>query len=402
MHASFENVDNILDVTFEPEEVDAVLRKLKCGKTAGHDGVQAEHLKYGGPILRDWILHVCNAISVLEEVPVFLKMGIITPVYKGGGKDPLDTNNYRGVTVTSVFAKVLESLLLPRLQCHLANRGIPHTNQTAYHTGVSCAEAIFSTLEVLSTYSNKNEKMHMCFYDLQKAFDSIQYPILLKRLFEAGVDGRVWRLLRSWYRSPRCRVKINGSLSSAITLERGVLQGSVLSPILFLLIMDPLLHRLQCQGLGPSIGETYAGAFIHADDIRTVSSSLATLQQQIDTVHTFAVQNGLTLNPNKCEVLMVSSTKPSGEIPTAVLGNQALVPQHQAKCLGYWWSLDLSASIAVDEAIKKARRAFFAFGGFQGKLNPISTRCIFETCVVPVLLYGCENWDFDRFVATQA
>ena len=189
LHASFENVDNILDVTFEPEEVDAVLRKLKCGKTAGHDGVQAEHLKYGGPILRDWILHVCNAISVLEEVPVFLKMGIITPVYKGGGKDPLDTNNYRGVTVTSVLAKVLESLLLPRLQCHLANRGIPHTNQTAYHTGVSCAEAIFSTLEVLSTYSNKNEKMHMCFYDLQKAFDSIQYPIL------TGVDGRVWRLL---------------------------------------------------------------------------------------------------------------------------------------------------------------------------------------------------------------
>ena len=49
----------------------------------------------------------------------------------------------------------------------------------------------------------------------------------------------------------------------------------------------------------------------------------------------------------------------------------------------------------MDEAIKKARRAFFAFGamgGFQGKLNPISTRCIFETCVVPVLLYGCENW----------
>ena len=168
-------------------------------------------------------------------------------MYKGGGKDP---NNYRGVTVTSVFAKVLESLLLPRLQCHLANRGIPHTNQTAYRKGVSCAEAIFSTLEVLSTYSKKNEKMHMCFYDLQTAFDSIQYPI------EAGVDGRVWRLLRSWYTSPRCRVKINGSLSSAITLECGVLQGSVLSPILFLLIMDPLLHRLQCQGLGPSIGET--------------------------------------------------------------------------------------------------------------------------------------------------
>jgi hypothetical protein len=65
------------------------------------------------------------------------------------------------------------------------------------------------------------------------------------------------------------------------------------------------------------------------------------------------------------------------------------------KCLGHWWSWDLSADKAVDEAIKKARRAFFAFGAlgaFQGKLNPLSSRSVFETCVTPVLLYGCENW----------
>ena len=112
-------------------------------------------------------------------------------------------------------------------------------------------------------------------------------------------------------------------------------------------------------------------------------------------MHRFAVQNGLPLNPTKCEVLLILSTKPTDNTPTATLGGQVLVAQHQAKCLGYWWSWDLSASRAVDEAIKRARRAFFAFGamgGFQGKLNPISTGCLFETCVVPVLLYGCENW----------
>ena len=159
--------------------------------------------------------------------------------------------------------------------------------------------------------------------------------------------------------------------------------------------MDPLLHYLQGRGLGPSVGTTYAGTFIHADDIRTVSSSITTLQEQIESVHRFAVQNGLSLNPTKCEVLLISSTKPANNTSTAILGGQVLVAQHQAKCLGHWWSWDLSASRAVDEAIKRARRAFFAFGamgGFQGKLNPISTRCLFETCVVPVLLYGCENW----------
>ena len=280
MAASFRNEDCMLDVPFCAEEIDVVLGKLKSGKSAGHDMLQAEHLKYGGPALRAWIQQICNYIIDSEHVPDPFKIGIIVPVYKGGGKDPLDTNSYRGITLTSVLAKVLESLLLTRLQNHLAEKGLPHLNQTAYRRRVSCVEAIFSTLEVVSQYSQLNEKMYMCFYDLQKAFDSVQYPVLLKRLYEAGINGRAWRLIRDWYSKPKSSVRVDGQLTPPITLERGVLQGSVLSPVLFLLVMDPLLRCLESRGLGPSISDTYAGAFAHADDIRTVTTFLATLKSK--------------------------------------------------------------------------------------------------------------------------
>ena len=72
-----------------------------------------------------------------------------------------------------------------------------------------------------------------------------------------------------------------------------------------------------------------------------------------------------------------------------------LIPCESAKCLGYWWSWDLSSTKAIHEAIAKARHAFFYFGSlgaFMGKLNPLTGRAIYETCVIPVLLYGCENW----------
>ena len=71
------------------------------------------------------------------------------------------------------------------------------------------------------------------------------------------------------------------------------------------------------------------------------------------------------------------------------------MPQLNAKCLGYWWCWDLSATKAMDKAIKKARWAFFclwAIGAFQGQLNPISGRSIYETCAIPTLLFGCKNW----------
>ena len=81
--------------------------------------------------------------------------------------------------------------------------------------------------------------------------------------------------------------------------------------------------------------------------------------------------------------------------PVCSIDGHQLVPVNAAKCLGFWWSWNLTSTVAVDEAVKKARRPFFLFGGmgaFQGNLNPMSGRTIFETCVLPILLYGCENW----------
>ena len=67
----------------------------------------------------------------------------------------------------------------------------------------------------------------------------------------------------------------------------------------------------------------------------------------------------------------------------------------EGKCLDYWWRGDLMANRAVEEGIKKARRSFFHYGSigvFQGDLSPLSSRSMVEYCVLPVLLYGYENW----------
>ena len=81
----------------------------------------------------------------MEKISAVLKCGVVIPIYKGGGKDPLNINSYRGVTLTSVTAKVLEFLVLERMQVIFLEAGIPHRNQTAYQKDVSCADAIFST-----------------------------------------------------------------------------------------------------------------------------------------------------------------------------------------------------------------------------------------------------------------
>ena len=185
------NEEYILDVPFTAEEVERALSRLKRRKAAGPEGLMAEHLQEAGGEVQVWLGNVLNAIVELEEVPSTL-MSRIIPVYK------------------------------------------------------------VATQEAIARYVRGGSEVHMCLYDLEKAFDSIEYPVLFNRLFKVGFNGNKW-VLKSWYEGAVGQVRLDGALSGEFEVKRGVKQGSVLSPTLFLLIMNPLLQQLEASGLGLTI-----------------------------------------------------------------------------------------------------------------------------------------------------
>ena len=239
----------------------------------------------------------------------------------------------------------------------------------------------------------------MCLYDLQKAFDSVEIPVLLHRLFEAGINSKTWRLLQDWYTNCNSHVRVGYYNSSSFYLQRSVRQGSVLSPSLFLLVVDPLLRQLQSHSLGISVNNTYAGGYLHADDIRTLANSLSSMEAQIEMVSRFTSENFLKLNEAKCEVIVCrksTNSALSSDYHSNDGNTRCRLPvREEGKCLGYLWRFNLSSSRMIEERIQKARRAFFQFGSisaFQGDLSPISSSSLVECCVHPVMLYGVENW----------
>ena len=166
------------------------------------------------------------------------------------------------------------------MEASLAEAGFPHLNQSAFRKHVGCADAIFASQELIARYLNEGSTVHMCLLDLQKAFDSVEFPVLLNRLFQIGINGKTWRLIKDWYADGTCCVCVDGVSSRVFPIERGVRQGSVLSPTLFNIVMDPLLTSLESSDLGLCVNRLYGGAYLHADDIRTLSTSATTLQEQ--------------------------------------------------------------------------------------------------------------------------
>ena len=96
-------------------------------------------------------------------------------------------------------------------------------------------------------------------------------------------------------------------MSPQFHIQRGVRQGSVLSPELFLLVMDPILLELQSRSSGLNINGLFLGALSHADEMHTLPTNLSDCRAQISSVNSFATHRGLTLSLEKCEAIISPS-----------------------------------------------------------------------------------------------
>ena len=164
---SFGHSDQVIDDDIDIKEIEGALTMMKTNKSGGLDGLKAEH-KYGGKHLKLWLKKIFNRILALEDTPQCMKDGLVIPVYKRQGKNPLLLNSYQGITISPILCKIFEKILLQRLSPILHDAGSPHMLQIAYQKGVSCMDATFATQEALLTHYRDGGKPYLCLFSTWK------------------------------------------------------------------------------------------------------------------------------------------------------------------------------------------------------------------------------------------
>ena len=263
-----------LDSAIETDKLIRAIKGLKNGKSPGLDGISNEALKSLTPKWLNYLTEFFNGVLLLGKVPEEWSTIEIAPLLKQG--DPSDPGNYRGIALISCIAKLFTSILNTRLTEWAESRGLIPECQAGFRRGRGCTDQIFSLASIINIHTRRKKgRAFVNFVDFKRCFDSIDHNLLWRNIASLGVSGKMLRVIRNLYEHAAFRVRTSSGHSSKAAVSEGVLQGVILSPLLFSLFVSDIEKFLRSKGVhGLSITEREdALLLMYADDAAILSNS---------------------------------------------------------------------------------------------------------------------------------
>ena len=229
----------------------------RSSKTPGLDGLPAEFYRTFISEVGPHICEVLNDVLKKGKLSDTQRMGLITLLFKKKGSRA-DLANWRPISLLNVDYKILTKILANRVRLVLPK--IIHVDQTCSVAGRSILDNAHLLRNVQDYVDQKNLGAAFVSLDQQKAFDRVHWGYLRQVLENFGFGPNFRRWVEILYTDINSAVLCNGNISQTFSLTRGVRQGCPLSPLLYILSLEPLgcairsdpkIHGIKLPGGGP-------------------------------------------------------------------------------------------------------------------------------------------------------
>ena len=348
-------------------------------------GLCTNHLKNGTHKLNIILTLLFNCMLRHGIAPDSLLQGTMLPLVKDKRGKLQDSSNYRAITIGSSILKLFEIVILNKQSFSFQTSSL----QFGFKKKSSPVMCSMTAQEIISHYNSNKNKVFTVLLDASKAFDRVNYIKLFEKLLKREMCPLVMRLLLQTYLDQKLCVKWNSTTSEHFGVTNGVRQGGILSPLLFGIYIDELLHKLQNSGYGCRIGHLYAGALSFADDLILICPTEPGIRNMLKICESYAAEHDLMFNGAKSKLLIFNPNKVFESDPKLELNGDFIPNVKSAVHLGNILHVTNNQE-CIDEGIKTFnRQANMFLSRFKTCSPSVRSKLFQQYCMS---LYGSQLW----------
>lgn len=294
-----------------PREVREALKKCNKQSAPGADGIGYDILNKL-PSLQHILATLYSKVLEFGSPPRSWSESLVKIINKKG--DPGDPKNFRMIALSSTVGKLYHLILTKRFADFIdGNFLINKSLQKAFQRGIDgCVEHNLVMSELLKDAKTRRRTLHCSFYDLEDAFGSANHSLIHHTLERNKFPIQIRDYVKQLYGNAKAIVKTKSWQSEIFSFRRGVFQGDPLSPVIFLLIFNPILQHLEANNKhGYELGGKKVITLPFADDFCLLTRNKKKHQRLQDEVNAKIRSMGLKLKPAKCRSYSICGGKPT-------------------------------------------------------------------------------------------
>ncbi|TIC95781.1 putative RNA-directed DNA polymerase from transposon BS [Colletotrichum higginsianum] len=370
--------------------------------TPGSDGITTAVLKTAWPVIEDIVFRLYSGCVCEGWHPTCFKEAILVILPKPGKRDRALPRSYRPIALLSVLGKGLERLVARRLAWITVKFQVLHDQQFGALPLRSCSDLIAAAIHDIECAWQRGRVTSMLTLDIKGAFDAVLPGRLIRRLRCQGWPENLVRWVSSFVLGRRARIRLDGEMGDVFDLECGLPQGSPVSPILFMLHIEPLFK------LGTVHPGRKRSRFGYADDIAIMASSTsledncALLAKEWEEAQEWGALEGITFDTDKSELIHFTKRPKDRNPPITVRlldGRQHTVQAVNQGASLRWLGVHFDRRLTFKNHVKgHCAKACQVVNGLRGLGNTAwgapthLLRRAITSCVLPIQYYASEAW----------
>ena len=374
--------------SLEKLNVETVIESLKAvnsNKATGPDNIPGRVLKIAAEFLFPSLTAIFNRSLSMGIYPDDWKMARVLPIFKSGEKS--DLGNYRPISIISAIAKVFGRLVYDQFYTYLTSNQLINSYQSGFRPTYSTLTSLLETTNNWCVNIDRGLLNGVVFIDLRKAFDTIDHEILLSKLKAHGVDDLALVWFRSYLTDRKQRCFVNGQFSNSSFITKGVPEGSIIGPLLFLVYINDLPNCLN-EGFPRMFADDTNISFINLENL---------INFELQSLNRWLLANKLSLNIAKTEFMVIGSRQRLATFDDhelCVTVNGASVKQvKSSKTLGITLDENLTWRNHVDAITKKISSGIGALKRVRGLIDQETANKAYQGFIEPYFSYCATVWD---------